>query len=255
MRQLSFPLPACALALAVSCLLCAKPLHAQPATGGAYIVIPWFTGDDAGYTSLLTVTNTSMNPYGLTPETANCKVDAYYQGTHFGPAPLPAEGAFPAGTLPAGTTETLTEAQIGTATGLSLANSGQRATLYITCDLASVTAQLLLVNPGGVISFAPGIPALAAPVVPAITSPAPGSTLSGSVVNFQWSPGAGGPQHYRLYVSAKYPGGDDIYYSGVITATQATVSSIPVTGGKLYVRLYYTVNNLLIHTNYTYTQY
>lgn len=258
MKRLFFQLPACGLALAMSCLLCEKSLHAQAApSGGSYIVIPWISGSDAGYTSLVSVTNISGNPYNIAPQTATCNVDAYYQGTHYGPAPLPTESgaSFPAGTLPAGTEETLTEAQIGTATGLSLANSGQRATLYITCNIASVSAQMLFVNPGGAISFVPGIPATMAPVAPAMTYPAPNSTLSGPVVDFQWSAEIGGGMEYRLAVSAKAVGGSEIYNGAITTATQATVSGIPTTGGTIYVRLFYLVNRLWVHADYTFIQY
>lgn len=254
MKQLSFRLPACALALVVTCLFWGEPLHAQPGPG-SYIMIPWFTGTDAGYVSLLYVANTSMNPYGIAPQTATCTVDAYYQGTHYGPAPLPTQtDAFPAGTLPAGQQETLTEAQIATATGLSLANSGQRAYLYLTCNVPTVNAQMLFVNPGGVVTFSPGVPASPGPVAPSITYPAPNSALSGSAVTFQWSPGQG-VKNYELRVSTKAPGDYEIFNTWSTSALQATVSAIPTTGGPVYVRLYYEVNGLWMYTDYTFTQY
>jgi len=132
-----------------------KAAHAQ--SGGqqtSQILIPWITGSDAGYTSLLSVVNASMNPYGAAQQNGSCTVDAYYNGTHYGPAPLPT--SFTNNTLPAGQLQVDTEAQIGSATGLSLANSGNRAYLYLTCNFSPVNAQVLFVNPGGVVTPFPG---------------------------------------------------------------------------------------------------
>jgi len=50
----------------------------------------------------------------------------------------------------------LTEAQVATATGLLLANSGERAQLYISCNFPFAHAQMWLVNPSGVITVYPG---------------------------------------------------------------------------------------------------
>ncbi len=122
-------------------------ISAQTATTTT-ILLPWFTGDDAGYTSLLSIQNTSMDPFGNSSVNGTCVADEYTGGTHYGPGSL--------GTFDAGTTATLTEAQVATATGLSLANSGQRAYLYVTCNFPYAQAQLVFVNPGGVVTFFPG---------------------------------------------------------------------------------------------------
>jgi hypothetical protein len=147
------------------CLLCislgfalyqhfwAKRVSAQNTTT-TRILIPWFTGDDAGYSSLLYIVNTSMDPYGTTATSGTCTVDAYTydsngNGTHYGQGSL--------GTIKPGGPNVFTQAQVqAAATGLSLANSGSRAYLFLTCNFPYAHAQTLLVNPGGVVTFIPG---------------------------------------------------------------------------------------------------
>ncbi|MEI9988032.1 MAG: hypothetical protein WDN69_35975 [Aliidongia sp.] len=108
--------------------------------GGETInVTNFLTGSDAGYTSLVRFTNGSS---------ADNTLFASAQPYSGGP---PLVGSL--GTIGAGTGTVFTEAQIGTATGLALANSGQRATLTIIAipGGGGVTASGLLVNPGGVV--------------------------------------------------------------------------------------------------------
>ncbi len=124
-------------------------------TSSTRLLYHFITGSDAAYTTLLTVDNTgtyspnpgSSSPTQITGVTGTCTADAYYNGTHYGPGSL--------GTFPAGTITTLTEAQVGIATGLSLANSGQRAYVFLTCAFPYAHGQSLLVGPGGAVSFYP----------------------------------------------------------------------------------------------------
>jgi hypothetical protein len=125
----------------------AKRISAQTATTTT-ILLPWITGDDAGYSTLVSIQNTSMDPFGNSGVNGTCTADAYTNSTHYGPGSL--------GTFNAGTTTTLTVAQIETATGISLANSGQRAYMFITCNFPFAQAQFVFVNPGGVVTFMPG---------------------------------------------------------------------------------------------------
>jgi hypothetical protein len=125
----------------------AKRISAQTVTTTT-ILLPWITGSDAGYSTLVNIQSTSMDPFGSAGVNGTCTADAYTNGTHYGPGAL--------GTFDAGTTTTLTEAQIGTATGVSLANSGQRAYLFITCNFPYAQAQFVFVNPGGVVTFMQG---------------------------------------------------------------------------------------------------
>jgi hypothetical protein len=87
---------------------------------------------------------------------------------------------------------------------------------------------------------------------PVMTNPAPRSQLSGSSVTFQWSPGSG-PSAYLLNVGTKWPGADDIYGSGVTTATSATVTGLPTNSGPVYVLLRYEINSVWTDIFYTYT--
>ncbi|MEA2755735.1 MAG: hypothetical protein QOJ54_2024 [Aliidongia sp.] len=107
--------------------------------GGVLSVGNFFTGDDAGYSSLLRVNNAGS---------AGVQVFVVAQPDTGGP---PLIG--PLATLGAGMGTVFTEPQVASATGLNLANSGQRATiqLIIGGDVAGVAASTLLVNPGGVV--------------------------------------------------------------------------------------------------------
>jgi len=109
-------------------------------TGGNPISVTNFlTGSDAGYTSLVRFSNGSSST-----DTLFAVAEPYTGGPQL-------VGSL--GTIGAGEGTVFTEAQIGTATGLTLANSGQRATLTIIAipGGANVTASGLLVNPGGVV--------------------------------------------------------------------------------------------------------
>jgi len=106
----------------------------------------FLTGADAGYTSLVRINNAGNATATL------FGVAEPYTG---GPALV---GQI--GTIGAGIGTVFTEAQVGTALGLSLANSGQRATLTIIATggasggpvgNANVAASTFLVNPGGVV--------------------------------------------------------------------------------------------------------
>ena len=87
---------------------------------------------------------------------------------------------------------------------------------------------------------------------PVLTSPAPGSHLSGSTTTFTWTPGTGITK-YALYVGTKWPGAFDIYASGAITSTSATAAGLPTDGVNVYVTLLYLINGVWSSTNYTYT--
>jgi hypothetical protein len=107
--------------------------------GGVVPVGNFFTGDDAGYSSLLRVNNAG---------TGTVQVFVLAQPDTGGPALIG-----PLATLGAGEGTVFTEPQVESSTGLNLANSGQRATiqLIIGGNAAEVAATTLLVNPGGVV--------------------------------------------------------------------------------------------------------
>lgn len=88
---------------------------------------------------------------------------------------------------------------------------------------------------------------------PSMTSPAPGSTLSGSTADFMWSAGADASD-YELYVGTTGIGSTNVYSGPVTTATSENVTGIPTSGATLYVRLKWKVGSTWYHMDYTYTE-
>jgi hypothetical protein len=86
-----------------------------------------------------------------------------------------------------------------------------------------------------------------------MSTPTPGSTLTGSSAMFTWAAGTGVTQ-YDLYVGTTGAGSSNIKASGALTALNYTVSGIPTTGGTLYVRLLSLINGVWQHNDYTYTE-
>ena len=90
--------------------------------------------------------------------------------------------------------------------------------------------------------------------VPAVlTSPTPGSTLSGASVTFTWTAASAGNQGYWLFLGTTGVGSKNLYDSGQQTATSATFSNLPTNGVKIYARVYTEFNGVLVYNDYTYT--
>ena len=86
-----------------------------------------------------------------------------------------------------------------------------------------------------------------------LSSPAPGSTLTSSSVDFTWSGGIGVTE-YELWVGTTGVGSSNINYPGATTTTSETVSGLPSSGGgTVYVRLYSKINGAWQYHDYTYT--
>jgi hypothetical protein len=90
------------------------------------------------------------------------------------------------------------------------------------------------------------------PVAAVMSSPTPGSTLSGSSVAFTWTAG-GGVSSYEIKVGTTGAGSYNIYNSGSTSALGETVSGLPTNGGTVYVRLYSKINGAWRSIDYTYT--
>jgi Domain of unknown function DUF11/Beta-propeller repeat len=71
----------------------------------------------------------------------------------------------------------------------------------------------------------------------ALTAPAPGSTLPGATVTFQWTAGTGTTNLYWLRVGTTGVGSYDVY-AGELAGTSATITGIPTNGNTVYVRVY-----------------
>ena len=77
------------------------------------------------------------------------------------------------------------------------------------------------------------------PVPAALTSPTPGSQLTGTSVNFTWSPGGGVTNYlFNLGTTASGVGAKSIYSGSSTTATSLTIGGLPTNGETLYVTLY-----------------
>jgi hypothetical protein len=87
----------------------------------------------------------------------------------------------------------------------------------------------------------------------ALTSPTPGTTLSGSTVTFAWSAGYGA-SGYTLWLGSTAVGSDNLYNSGLTTATSATVTSLPASGVTVYARLFSVIGGVAQYIDYTYTE-
>ena len=91
------------------------------------------------------------------------------------------------------------------------------------------------------------------PTPPALKTPTPGSTLSGSAVTFGWTAGAG-PVEYALKLGTTGAGSSNVYNGTASTALSASVTGIPTNGVTLNAQLVYKVNGVWKTINYTYIE-
>jgi hypothetical protein len=91
------------------------------------------------------------------------------------------------------------------------------------------------------------------PVPAALTSPTPGSTLTGSSVTFAWTGGTG-PTAYQLWLGTTGVGSQNLYNSGSTTATSASVTGLPTYGQKVYATLGSLIGGVWQYAYYTYTE-
>ena len=83
-----------------------------------------------------------------------------------------------------------------------------------------------------------------------ITTPTPGSTLSGSSVTFSWTAGAGASAYWLVVGSTA---GGTNYYSSELSGLTATVNGLPTNGSTVYVTLYSLIGGAWAPNAYTYT--
>ena len=85
-----------------------------------------------------------------------------------------------------------------------------------------------------------------------LTTPTPGSTLTGSTVTFGWTAGAGASAYWLDIGST--PGGNQYYQSGNLgDVLTTTVNGLPTDGSTVYVTLYSLVGAQWLGNAYTYT--
>jgi hypothetical protein len=83
-----------------------------------------------------------------------------------------------------------------------------------------------------------------------MAAPAPGSTLSGSSVTFQWSAGDQAAQYWLMI--GTWLGGDTLYSADQGLLTSAPVSGLPMDGRAIYVRLWSHINGAWVSNDYQY---
>jgi hypothetical protein len=88
-------------------------------------------------------------------------------------------------------------------------------------------------------------------MVAQMTSPTPGSTLTGSSVTFSWTMSATASEYF-LYIGTT-SGGKDLLAQNVGTVTSYTVGGLPTDGSTIYVRLWSNLPNAWYYIDYTYT--
>jgi uncharacterized repeat protein (TIGR02059 family) len=86
---------------------------------------------------------------------------------------------------------------------------------------------------------------------PAITSPTPGSTLTASPVVFQWSVGSG-VDEYWLQAGTTPGNRKDLYDQSAGLNLSASVSTIPINGNPVYVRLWWRIGSSWFKADSTY---
>jgi hypothetical protein len=85
-----------------------------------------------------------------------------------------------------------------------------------------------------------------------ITTPTPGSTLTGSTVTFNWTAGSGSSAYWLDIGST--PGGNQYFQSGNLgNVLTVTASGLPTDGSTVYVTLYSLVGGNWVANGYTYT--
>jgi len=84
-----------------------------------------------------------------------------------------------------------------------------------------------------------------------MTSPADGSTLTGTSTTFNWNIGQGVTDHL-MYVGTAGAGSTNVYQASVGMSSSVTVNNIPETGETLYVRLLSFVDGSWQYNDYTY---
>src|SRR5664280_921784 len=87
-----------------------------------------------------------------------------------------------------------------------------------------------------------------------ITTPAPGATLSGSSVTFNWTTGTGATAYWLD--AGSVPGGNQYYQSGNLgNVLTTTANGLPTDASTVYVTLYSLVGGQWLSNAYTYTAY
>jgi hypothetical protein len=86
----------------------------------------------------------------------------------------------------------------------------------------------------------------------AVTSPVPGSALTGPTATFTWTTGTGVTE-YSLHVGTTGAGSANVF-GGAVNGQSKSLTGIPTTSATLYVRLYSLIAGAWQYYDYTYTE-
>jgi hypothetical protein len=85
-----------------------------------------------------------------------------------------------------------------------------------------------------------------------LTSPVPGSVLTGSTAIFTWTASPTGSEYF-LMLGTTGAGSSNLFNLGYRTVTSWTVTGLPTNGETIYARLYTSFNGTIAYNDYTYT--
>ncbi len=92
-----------------------------------------------------------------------------------------------------------------------------------------------------------------APEPPIITSPASGSTLSGSIETFTWNYNSNAVEQWAFYAGSSL-GAHDYFVGGAVdSSTSITATGLPTDGSTVYIKLWYRVGTTWASISRTYT--
>ncbi len=144
---------------------------------------------------------------------------------------------------------------LGTAVGtFNLYHSGETVATSVTAGLPTngeTVYARLFTTINGVAEHTDYTYTAAAQAV--LTTPTPGSTLTGSSATFTWTAGTGNTTGYSLWLGSTGVGSNNLYHSGSTVATSVTATGLPTNGETIYARLFSYINGTAEHTDYTYT--
>jgi len=159
-----------------------------------------------------------------------------------------------AGTYTSAQTVTISDATTGASIYYTTNGSAPTtsSTHYSSAITVSVSETLqAIASATGYTTSAVGSAAYIINIPAVLTTPAPGTTLSGTSVNFTWTPG--NATYFQLFVGTTGVGSHDVYNSGAVKVTTELVTGMPSNGGKVYVRLYWLIGSTWSTADYTYT--
>jgi len=86
---------------------------------------------------------------------------------------------------------------------------------------------------------------------PTITSPTPGSSISGPTVTLTWEPGEATVSEWWIYIGSTV-GGNDIDNTGSLGTSLSTSVDMPANGSTAHVTLWYKVDGIWRNSNYVF---